>query len=106
MYLRRHCYDKHRRCPGWAGGGWKYTKDQRCDGGYLDIWDEKSFPRWRFSRCTKCDIRALPLVTRWLDLTWLAWWVPRLPGRARDALERRRWRRERQAERERGGTFP
>lgn len=25
MYLRRHCYDKPHRCPGWAGGGMRNT---------------------------------------------------------------------------------
>lgn len=92
-YFRRHCYDKHRRCPGWAGGGWKYTDDTRCEGGYLDLWDGKRFPGWRFSRCSKCDVRALPLVTRWLDPTWLAWWIPKAPERIGLWFELRRARR-------------
>lgn len=100
--FRRLCYDKAHRCPGWAGGGLRWAYDDtkpddwnedlgpwetsnsrrrhwwqqphRCDDGriwnliYRDPW--RSF---RFGKCTKCDIIALPRVTRILDLRdW--WW--------------------------------
>lgn len=88
MFLRRHCYDKFWRCPGWAGGGWSYPKVQRCDGGSLLVpgaWNrertealpEDRWYEWKFHRCRKCDVVALPLVTKWLDLTWWAWVVKR-----------------------------
>lgn len=98
MYLRRHCYDKSWRCPGWAGGGWRYPRVERCDGGSLDIFSGDR-PRWRavlrFSRCGKCDVRAIPLITRWLDPTWLKFWATRVPWRVRQWWECRQRRRER-----------
>lgn len=108
MYLRRHCYDKPWRCPGWAGGGWRYPRVQRCDGGSLDYFQEARYgwEDWRFNRCPKCDVLVVPHVTRWLDPTYLWFRVRRLPGTVRDRLEVRRWRRERRRERERGGMRP
>ena len=54
MYLRRHCYDKFWRCPGWAGGGWRTPKTDRCDGGSLKVHGQVGQPledrwwRWRW----------------------------------------------------------
>lgn len=97
MYLRRHCYDKPWRCPGWAGGGWTHPKTKRCDGGRLDVYDRVMrpwwFPLWRFSRCGRCDVRAVPLITKWVDPTWLNFWVQRIPGRIKGRVEEWRWRR-------------
>lgn len=105
MYLRRHCYNKARRCPGWAGPGWRGTFDdtkpdywdtllnedgdypwetsnsrrrhwwQRrdlCSNGYL--WTMALQDPWRMfrsHRCTKCDVRTIPMFTHWFDPTWL-----------------------------------
>lgn len=100
MYLSRHHYDKPWRCPGWAGGGWSHPEAQSCPGGWIPIYDvEVSWPRWRSYRCNKCDVRTIPLVTRWVDPTWLTFWLGRLPGRLVDRLEFRWWRRERRSER-------
>lgn len=86
-YFRRQCYDKYWRCPGWVGGGFKYPKVTRCDGGSLlvpDSWNtEKSgtIPRdklWRFKfyRCRKdCGVIALPYITRYFDWTWWRWQI-------------------------------
>lgn len=77
MRLSRSCYDKWHRCPGWAGGGWHYPKGpDRCEGGYLQIDWEARFVRWRFWKCNKCDVVIWPWHTRWLDPTWVMWWVP------------------------------
>lgn len=78
MNLRRTCYDKPWRCPGWAGGGWHYPSGTRtiCDGGTLNInWDQPAWLREiRFHRCQKhCGTITLPHVTRWIDPTWIAW---------------------------------
>jgi hypothetical protein len=91
MYLRRHCYDKPWRCPGWSGGGWRYTDDTRCESGHLDIFDGNRFPSWRFSRCNRCDVRAIPYVTRWLDWTYVGWRLMRFAGHLKDRWEGRRW---------------
>lgn len=105
-YLRRHCYDKFWRCPGWAGGGWKYARVRRCEGGSLLVpghWNRDrtaALPkdpwwRWRWHQCRECDVRAIPLITQWLDPTWLAWVIRRLPDRWEDWRDLRQHRRER-----------
>lgn len=108
MYLRRQCYNKFWRCPGWAGGGWTSTfydskpddwtdedwqrsaarrrhwwqTRDRCQGGTL--WRVRAsgdpWRSWRWSRCTKCDVIALPHITRWLDPTWWRFYLGRLFG--------------------------
>lgn len=83
-YLRRHCYDKFWRCPGWAGGGWRSPRRQRCAGGSLlvpDSWNRDRTAvlppdrwwRWRWHRCRKCDVVTLPVAVQWIDPTWWAW---------------------------------
>jgi hypothetical protein len=81
--FRRHCYDKPHRCPGWAGGGWKYPKPHRdiCDGGSLTRQMHGPERRvrlysFRSYRCGKCGTRTIPFVTRWLDPTWYRFWRP------------------------------
>lgn len=101
MYLRRHDYNKPHRCPGWSGGGWRGTYDDiepndwdedslgpfkdhgsrrrhwwqakdRCNSGH--IWTRDLEDPWmalRFGRCTTCDVRTIPLITQWVDPTWL-----------------------------------
>lgn len=69
--ISRPCYDKFWRCPGWAGGGERYAKVQRCNGGSLPsgIFTKK-FWRWRVSRCQKCGVTVLPYVIRYGDWRW------------------------------------
>jgi hypothetical protein len=93
-YLQRMCYDKFWRCPGWAGGGFRAARRQRCTGGSLlvpgirtvadkarerSIGEHMPDDRWwrlRFHRCNAgCGVLALPYVTRWADPTWWAWQV-------------------------------
>lgn len=95
MRLSRTCYDKAHRCPGWAGGGWRFAKVRRCEGGYTDVWDYDGLIRqWRFASCNKCDVVTWPLVTRWLDPTWLWWYAThRLLWKFRDWRDEWRWRK-------------
>jgi len=76
MRVSRPCYDKYHRCPGWAGGGLKYAKADRCPGhGYVRTYGETRMRRlwkWRFHRCDKCGVIVLPYMTRWLDPAWIA----------------------------------
>ncbi len=94
MRLSRPDYDKPHRCPGWSGPGWNLAgagwwkvsaRTDRCDDGSIRTLTRNDHPgrfgypgehRWRFGRCNKCDIVTWPVVTRWLDPTWLkwAWW--------------------------------
>ena len=101
MYLRRHCYDKFWRCPGWAGGGWRYPKVKRYDGGSLRVHGMIGKPstdrwwRWRWHRCNKCDVIAIPVIAQWLDPTW--WWFVlgrRVLRTVCDWWQMRKWRRE------------
>jgi hypothetical protein len=78
--ISRACYDKPRRCPGWAGGGLHYAKVDRCDDGYLRGWDEPGRARWP-TRCPKCKVWVLPYATRWMDPSWWVLWV--VPDRYR-----------------------
>lgn len=105
MRLSRVCYDKAHRCPGWAGGGFKFAKVKLCEDGRLDVWDEK-YGRWwrylRFAKCCECDVRTWPLITRWLDPSWWRWvgWRD-LKYWFGDGRHDRRWMRERRKERAR-----
>lgn len=67
MRLSRPCYDKPHRCPGWAGGGWKFPKKDRCVGGYIALHYERAHPHWRFGRCNRCDVVTTPFALRRLD---------------------------------------
>lgn len=76
MRLSRHCYDKAHRCPGWAGGGWKYPKgEDRCNGGHIDIDYTNRWTRnWRFHRCDTCDVVCWPIILQELDPTYWRHW--------------------------------
>lgn len=69
--LSRPCYDKYRRCPGWIGGGNKYAKVKRCDGGSIESdWGRKGkFNIWKFHKCSKCNVIVFPYVIRYFDPT-------------------------------------
>jgi hypothetical protein len=79
MRLSRPCYDKPHRCPGWAGGGMRYAKVDRCDGGRLDIY--RSWWQWRINRCDTCGVYVLPYVVRWLDWRWWGYVLRRFARR-------------------------
>lgn len=79
--ISRPCYNKMHRCPGWAGGGDKYAKVPRCDGGHLagsyeGTLYEGRFWRLRFNRCDTCNVIVLPHAVRWVDPGWLRHWRP------------------------------
>lgn len=75
--VSRPCYDKRRRCPGWAGGGMRYARRERCEDGYLEIDWGARLPswRWRFHRCPVCGVLVLPQVVEYLDLRFWGWKV-------------------------------
>lgn len=79
MRISRPCYNKMYRCPGWAGGGLRYAKRDRCDGGRIiplrggnstGIYEGHWWPL-RINRCDTCDVIVLPSAVRWLDWRWL-----------------------------------
>ena len=94
MRFSRTCYDKAHRCPGWAGGGTKSAKADRCDNGSIRVrkLDESGYPGYpgrfkrRFGRCNKCDVVTWPVITRWLDWGWWRWIVDRWKFRAEEWL--------------------
>lgn len=75
MRISRHCYDKPHRCPGWAGGGWKFAKVHHCDNGRIQIDYDDRWYKWQIHRCNTCDVRCLPIVVQWLDYRWWGWWL-------------------------------
>lgn len=82
--VSRGCYDKFRRCPGWAGGGLRYARVRRCDNGFLNYYatvpggDEvKRLWAWRCNRCPECGVLVLPYATRYLDPSWLCYRLAR-----------------------------
>jgi hypothetical protein len=95
MRLSRPCYDKMHRCPGWAGGGMRYAKVDRCADGRLHdpkrehIYEGRWW-RWRFNRCDTCDVLVLPYVIRYVDPRWWGY-VARSSGLF--ARLRKRWLR-------------
>ena len=84
--LSRHCYDKPHRCPGWAGGGWTYSKVGRCDNGRIQIDYAAGWWKWQFHRCTTCDVVCWPIVVQWLDYTWWRWILSRRRDQAQEQL--------------------
>ena len=71
MRFSRPCYDKYHRCPGWAGGGLKFAKKIKCDGGYITVhYPFKKRLKWRFASCNKCDVIVFPYHIRWIDPSW------------------------------------
>lgn len=83
MRISRPCYNKYHRCPGWAGGGTRSARVDRCDGGYINGY-QKPHWRWRTNRCSKCNVLVLPFNIRYLDLRyWLKWKIPSLERNAR-----------------------
>jgi hypothetical protein len=85
--ISRPCYDKMHRCPGWAGGGMRYAKVERCDDGRLagDIY-RGFWWAWRVNRCDTCDVYVLPYVVRYLDWRW--WASSLLMSRLRRGVDR------------------
>lgn len=70
MRLSRGCYDKYHRCPGWAGGGMRSAKVDRCEGGRIQIDFDDRWWRWKFHHCGTCDVVVWPYHARWLDPRW------------------------------------
>lgn len=66
MRISRPCYDKYHRCPGWAGGGWKYGKKDLCKNGSIQVDYENKFWRFTFNTCNKCDVIVLPYIVKYL----------------------------------------
>lgn len=77
MRISRPCYDKYHRCPGWAGGGMKYAKVERCAGGYVQVDYERPLWKWRIHRCNKCGVYVLPFMVGHFAPTWhiRVWWL-------------------------------
>lgn len=74
MRLSRPCYDKYRRCPGWAGGGGKYPKGpSRCNDGSITWPEDQRFWGWMFHRCNTCDVVVLPYNAQWFSPTVWRW---------------------------------
>ncbi|MET0994076.1 MAG: hypothetical protein ABWY20_08325 [Mycobacterium sp.] len=76
MSIRRACYDKPHRCPGWAGGGFRYPKEGKsiCDNGYIP-YSESRLDGWAVKKCGECGTIRLPIYTKWLDPAWLKFWI-------------------------------
>lgn len=70
MRISRSCWDKPRRCPGWAGAGWNYraalAERTYCHNGSV------TFPHrwWSLGVCDECGVRVLPYWTRLLFPTY------------------------------------
>lgn len=71
--IARPCYDKYRRCPGWAGSGFRFNKpgNDWCESGTAP-WEHftKSLWQWRPWRCETCGTIVLPSHIRWIAPSW------------------------------------
>lgn len=78
--ISRPCYDKFHRCPGWAGGGTRYAKRQRCKGGTIGLRPFYGDPyrgrlwAWKLNRCRTCGVVVLPYMIRYVDPRYLICW--------------------------------
>lgn len=70
MRISRPCYDKPHRCPGWAGGGFRYAKVTRCDNGRIPGRGEQALWNWRLHRCQTCGVVVLPYAVHLLSPSW------------------------------------
>lgn len=68
---------------------------ERCDRGLIYMPYGDPWRMWRWGRCNRCDIRAIPMVSRYLDPKWL-WWEMKSffrYGDWRDLMDHKRyWR--------------
>lgn len=71
IHIRRACYDKPWRCPGWAGGGWRYPKKTVCEGGSIGHYESKLANLFLPRRHADCGTVRLPLIVKWVDPTWV-----------------------------------
>lgn len=92
MRISRPCYDKAHRCPGWAGGGWRFARRTRCWSGTLrhGRYYEGPLWAWRFTY-HDCGTLVLPYVVRYVDPTWWRFVVRRRLEARRDRHEERSW---------------
>lgn len=70
-----------------------WQRRHRCEGGR--IWTRDLQDPWhafRFGRCNKCDVRTLPLVTRWFDPTY---WRFHFGWKLRQKFENIAWHKNR-----------
>lgn len=87
MRVSQPCWNKPRRCPGWAGPGWTSPVTATCPGGNIRTrprlirdavngdWssDHPGTNAWRFGRCDTCGRVTTPFALRrayptyWLD---------------------------------------
>jgi hypothetical protein len=92
LRIRRACYDKPHRCPGWAGGGFRYANTAVCDSGSIPYSDSK-FDHWLVKRCATCGTVRLPIVTRWLDPSFVSYILrARIRSLMYDRQMAREWR--------------
>jgi hypothetical protein len=67
--------DKFFRCP---------RRGSTCQNGYLGAHFKISHWKYRTTRCPECSVLVLPYVARWIRLSWLRFYVGRIPGRIGD----------------------
>lgn len=89
MRLSRPCYDKFHRCPGWAGGGFKYPKVDKCTNGYIKYGKDYTYRIWEFGHCSKCDVIVFPNHIRYIDATFykseLLWKIQKIKWAVQNA---------------------
>jgi hypothetical protein len=87
--ISRPCWDKPHRCPGWAGAGWKFPKEDYCPPsgekpGYVERRMFKGYFKvvrfgrhykvlqfnattFMFGKCNRCGVITLPYFLRKFD---------------------------------------
>lgn len=48
-----------------------WQQKERCDHGLIYMPADDPWRNWRFHRCNRCDVIALPIVVHWLDPKWV-----------------------------------
>ena len=71
--VSRPCYNKWRRCPGWAGPGWKTRKVPYCDNGFFPLEQVGDWWKWKPWTCQVCRTWVLPVNVEKLDPSFWKW---------------------------------
>lgn len=94
MKIMRSNYDKPHRCPTWSGPAWKGGDGDCASGSFASYMYEQRLWQWRFHKCSECGVIVLPVITKWVDPSWIKWRIEKRIDRWKYELELMRERQD------------